>query len=96
MTPGKPVNKERCKGTVQIGNIRVEEVISFNYLGSLLTATNNTNEEATRRICLGMKAFYSLKWIPSNKIIKKSTKLKIYKTLIRPIITSKRPNSENF
>jgi len=61
-------------------------VENFNYLGSILNADNKMNTEIAERIAKGNKAYFTNSIIKS-KLIKKNAKMKIYKTMIRPVIT---------
>ncbi|KAJ4450459.1 hypothetical protein ANN_01884 [Periplaneta americana] len=72
---------------VKMGTYKFEKVKEFTYLGSILTANNDLRNEVQRRINLANRAYYSLLPIVKNKIISREIKIKIYKTLIRPIIT---------
>ena len=64
----------------------IEVVDEFVYLGSLVTADNNTSSEIKKRILAGNRAYYGLrKTLRSNKLRYK-TKLTMYKTLIRPVV----------
>ncbi|KAJ4431550.1 hypothetical protein ANN_20149 [Periplaneta americana] len=72
---------------VKMGTYKFEKVKEFTYLGSILTANNDLRNEVQRRINLANRAYYSLLPIVKNKIISREIKIKIYKTLMRPIIT---------
>jgi len=60
---------------------------NFNYLGSILNACNKTNIEIAEKIAKGNKAYYANSKIIKSKLLKKNTKMKIYKTTIRPFVT---------
>ena len=77
-TPHQQTNK------IQIGVHSFDKVNEFVYLGSLLTSNNELKDEINRRISI---AYYALLPIIKSKIIARKTKLNIYKTLIRPIVT---------
>ena len=59
---------------------------NFNYLGSILNANNKMNTEIADRIAKGNKANYDNAKLIKSKFIKKNTKMKIYKTMIRPVV----------
>ena len=64
----------------------LEVVDEFVYLGSLVTADNNTSKEIQRRIQAGNRAYFSLrKKLRSNRV-RRRTKLTLYETLIRPVV----------
>jgi hypothetical protein len=62
-------------------------VENFNYLGSILNADNKVNTEIAERIPKGNKAYYDNAKIIKSEFLKKNTKIKIYKTIIRPVVT---------
>ncbi|CAG9828643.1 unnamed protein product [Diabrotica balteata] len=62
-------------------------VDNFTYLGSLLTATNKTSEEIKRRINLTNRTYYGLQKHFHSRNIQRRTKIIIYKTLLRPVLT---------
>lgn len=72
---------------IQIGVHSFDKVNEFVYLGSLLTSNNELKDEINRRISIANRAYYALLPIIKSKIIARKTKLNIYKTLIRPIVT---------
>jgi len=62
-------------------------VEKFNYLGSILNADNKMNTEIAEKIANGNKAYYVNSKLIKSKLLKKNTKMKIYKTMIRPVVT---------
>jgi hypothetical protein len=57
------------------------------YLGSIINGNNSIEEEINERIVLGTKAYYAnLKFLKS-KLVTKYSKLKLYRSVIRPIVT---------
>jgi hypothetical protein len=62
-------------------------VEKFNYLGSILNADNKMNIEIAEKISKGNKAYYANSKLIKSKLIKKNTTMKIYKTMIRPVVT---------
>jgi hypothetical protein len=62
-------------------------VENFNYLGSSLNADKKMNIEIPERIAIGNKAHYANAKLIKLKFLKKNTKMKIYKTMIRPAVT---------
>jgi sorting nexin-29 len=78
-----------CKPTkekyIRINNRDIERVNQFKYLGSIIT-NNNIMLEISHRINMGNKCYYGLRNILRSKLLKKDTKCKIYKTLIRTVV----------
>jgi hypothetical protein len=70
-----------------IDNFTFENVETFNYLGSILNADNKMNMEVAEKIAKGNKAYYANSKLIKSKLLKKNTKMKIYKTMIRAVIT---------
>jgi hypothetical protein len=62
-------------------------VNNFVYLGSCITEDNNKQEEIQRRLKLANKAYYSFYAIMKSCDIHKKTKIRLYKTLIRTVLT---------
>ena len=64
-----------------------ERVNHFTYLGTVITDKNNISHEIRRRIVLGNRAFYANSKILKSRLIDRTTKVKVYETLIRPVVT---------
>jgi hypothetical protein len=62
---------------------RVEE---FKYLGTMLTDQNSIQEEIKSRLKLGIACYHSMQNLLSSKLLCKNLKIKIYRTLILPVI----------
>jgi len=58
-------------------------VENFNYLGSILNADNKMNIEIAERTAKGNKTYYANAKIIKSKFLKKNTKMKLYKTMIK-------------
>ena len=72
---------------LKIDNFDFESEENFNYLGSILSADNNMNICIAERIGKGNRAYYANVKLIKSKSVKKNTKLKINKTIIRLVIT---------
>jgi hypothetical protein len=79
------VNKNRPK-YFQIEKFKFEMVQSFTYLGSLIDANNDISAEIKKRILLANKGFYGLNRQFRSQFISIKNKIKLYKTLIRPVL----------
>jgi hypothetical protein len=72
---------------LKFDNFAFEHVENFNCLGSILNADNKMNIEIAERIAKGNKAYYDNAKLIKSKFVKRNTKMKIYKMMIRPIVT---------
>jgi hypothetical protein len=63
-----------------------EVVQSFKYLGSIINVTNDIEEEVKTRIMQGNRCFYALKHLFTSSLVSRNTKLRLFKTIIRPIV----------
>ncbi|XP_055610743.1 uncharacterized protein LOC129757503 [Uranotaenia lowii] len=71
---------------VTIDGDELEIVEDFVYLGSLVTADNDTSREIRRRIISGSRAYYGLHKQLRSRRFSPRTKCKRYMTLIRPVV----------
>ena len=72
---------------LQCGKHESEHVKEFSYLGSQLNQTNFTNFEIQTRILRGSRRYYANKKSMKSRALNSSSKLKTYKSLIRPAVT---------
>jgi len=79
--------KQHKENKLEIDNMSFESVQSFKYLGSTVNQNNTIEEEIKERLIAGNKAFYANQKMFQNKLLSKKSKLKLYWTLIRPIVT---------
>ncbi|KAJ4431805.1 hypothetical protein ANN_20410 [Periplaneta americana] len=73
-------------GTIKVGDLSLEEVEKFKYLGATVTNINDTREEIKRRINMGNACYYTLEKLLSSSLLSKNLKVRIYKTVILPVI----------
>ncbi|XP_065073853.1 uncharacterized protein LOC135697915 [Ochlerotatus camptorhynchus] len=71
---------------VQIVSDKIELVGKFMFLGSLVTAENDTSREIQRRIMAGYRGYFGLRRTLRSNKIRHCTKLTICSTLIRPVV----------
>jgi len=60
---------------------------SYKYLGSTVNSDNAIEEEIQYRITLGNKAYYANQFLFKSRLVSKKSKLKLYWSIIRPIVT---------
>jgi sorting nexin-29 len=74
-------------GHLQCGKYKFKHVKELSYLGSQLNQTNSTNSEIQARILSGNLCYYSCGKLLKLRALNRNSKLKIYKSLIRPVVT---------
>lgn len=79
--------RDRLGQNVSINNYNFERVEQFKYLGATVTADNNITEEIKGRVQSANRCVYSLKDLFKSKTLTRYSKLKVYTTVIRPILT---------
>uniref|UniRef100_A0A8D8YS40 Craniofacial development protein 2 n=1 Tax=Cacopsylla melanoneura TaxID=428564 RepID=A0A8D8YS40_9HEMI len=72
---------------LEIGQRKFEGVAQFKYLGDTLDHQVRIDIAIKERITSGNKAYFANLNLLKSKIINRKTKIKIYKTLIRPVVT---------
>jgi hypothetical protein len=72
---------------LKIGNKEFEGVSEFKYLGNIIENNNRNDRCIKERIQTGNKAYYANLQMLKSKITSRTSKLQIYKTLIRPVVT---------
>jgi sorting nexin-29 len=97
---GLEINQDKTKYMIMTGNkdkwqrvqdftsgeVSYERVDTFEYLGSVLNEENYTGLEIRSRVMAGNKCYYALGSIMRSKSISRKSKLKIYRTVIKPIV----------
>ncbi|KAJ3644193.1 hypothetical protein Zmor_026863 [Zophobas morio] len=73
--------------TCDDGIVQFKEVDRFCYLGTVFTKLPGMSEEIATRLSQGIRCLHSLNSILASTNISKATKVRIYKTVIRPTVT---------
>jgi len=71
---------------VRMDNSTFERVEEFKYLGTTLTNQNAIQEEIKSRLRSGNVCYYSVQNLLSSRLLSKNLKIKIYRTIILPVI----------
>ena len=67
-----------------LDNVRIDQVRSFSYLGTVVNGNNALEEEIGERIFEGNKTFYANKILFKCNLVSRKFKLKLYWSVIRP------------
>ena len=68
---------------LNINSSYIEQVQQYKYLGSIVNDSNSIEEEVKERIALGIKAYYANQKLFKGRLVTKSSKLKLYRTVIK-------------
>lgn len=83
----RQAGRDRVGQNVTMGEFNFERVNSFKYLGAILTSENDTSEEIKARIQSGNRCMYALSNVLRSRDLTRGSKLRIYNTVIRPVVT---------
>jgi len=81
-------NKVRFRNEkhLQVCNYELERVGEFKYLGSLITENSDNNTDIKARIMAGNRSYYSVLPLLRSKAVSRTIKIRMYKTIIRPVV----------
>ena len=80
-------NHNTNTSNLRINDIQIAQVNKFKYLGTTLNGNNSIEDEIKERIANGNRAYYANQSLIKSKFISKEAKIRIYKTIIRPVVT---------
>ena len=72
---------------VTINGVTYEGLAEFIYLGTLISNDNSVQKEVQRRILAGNRTNFAAISLFRNRLVARATKIRQYKTLIRPVET---------
>ena len=76
----------RREDKVMIGRAEVEDVEEFLYLGAAVTKEGCGTEDIKKRLSEAQGAFFNLRKICNTRSIGRNTKIKMFKTLVPPVL----------
>lgn len=82
MRYGKQTQGEKIK----IGGIEFEEVDKYKYLGVMITNKGDREAEIKEKLFATNKAYHMHKKLLKSKLLTRTTKMKIYNTIIKPVL----------
>jgi len=71
---------------IEIEGMKIEEVNSAKYLGTVMNADNLIEEEIKERIAAGNRSSFANKKVFQSKLITRKTKERLYYMVIRPVV----------
>jgi hypothetical protein len=74
------------KHSVKIVKRSFDDVAKFKYLGTTLTDQNYMHEEIKSRLNSGNACYHLVQSLLSSRLLSRNLKVKIYKTIILPVI----------
>jgi hypothetical protein len=82
-------NKVRFRNvrTLNIGSYKFERVDKFKYLGSSVTENSNNSTEIKIIIAAGNRCYFSLIKFLKSRAVARNTNVRMYRTIIRPVVT---------
>ena len=83
----KCTRKQLRGNKLEIDTVSFESAQSFKYLVSVVNQNNTIEEEIKERLIAGNQAFYANQKMLQSKLLSRKSKLKLYWTLIRPLVT---------
>ena len=86
ITFSAPPSRRSMKGAT-INGVTYKGVTEFIYLGTLISNDNSAQKEIQRRIVAGNRTYFAALSLFRNRLLSRATKIRLYKTLIRPVVT---------
>ena len=83
------ISQEQTAGlshNMKIDNSSIERLEEFKYLGKKLTNQNSIQEEIKSRLKSVNACYHSVQNLLSSSLLSKNLKIKIYRTIILPVV----------
>jgi hypothetical protein len=78
--------KIRQKESIKMANMFFEDVAKYKYLETTLTDQNYMHEEIKSRLNYWNACYLSVRSLLSSRLLSRNLKIKIYKTIIPPVV----------
>jgi hypothetical protein len=78
--------RPRGRELLTVINHDIEVVRRFKYLGTVINDTNDETEEIRAMMLAANKVYNSLQTIFRSEQIRRNNKIRLYKTLIKPVL----------
>jgi hypothetical protein len=85
MLPSRRQNVGRNRD-LKVANRSFENVSQFKYLGTTVRNQNLIKDEIERRLNSGNARYHSIQKLLSSRLLSKKLKIRIYKTIILPVV----------
>jgi hypothetical protein len=72
---------------LNVGSYKFERVDKFKYLGSLVTENSEDSTEIKIRTAAGNRCYFSVTKLLKSRAVARNTKVRMYRTIIRPVVT---------
>jgi len=79
-------SRRSMKGAT-INGVTCGGVTEFIHLGTLISNDNSVQKGIRRRILAGNRTYFAAVSLFRNRLLSRATKIRLYKTLIRPVVT---------
>jgi hypothetical protein len=83
---GNPTSEPTIE-TIETGEVEIENVHSFRYLGAMVNTSNSISEEIKERIAAENKTYYVYKAMFGSRALSRSSRLRLYNSVVRPVVT---------
>jgi hypothetical protein len=79
-------SRRSMKGAT-IHSVTYKGVAEFIYQNTLISNDNSVEKEIQRRILAGNGTYFAAISLFKNRLLSRATKIRLYKTLIKPVVT---------
>jgi len=76
--------KQNC---IPVTGVTYEGVAEFTYWGALISNDNSVEKEIQRRVLAGSRTYFAARSLFRSRLLSRATKIILYKTLIRPVLS---------